>query len=76
MKIEIIQPYQSIHAIEALELPDFAVLIGRNGAGKTQLLEALKIGNAQIAGIGNEDIELFNMGSFSVSRLQCGNSVV
>lgn len=64
MKIEITQPYQSIHAIETTELPDFAVLIGRNGAGKTQLLEALKTGHAQIAGVGNEDIELFNMGSF------------
>ncbi len=64
MKIEIIQAYQSIHAIQATELPDFAVLIGRNGAGKTQLLEALKSGNAQIAGVGKEDIAGFNMDSF------------
>ena len=36
MKIELRQPYKSIQTLETQELPDFAILIGRNGAGKTQ----------------------------------------
>ena len=71
MKIEIVRPYRSIDAIETAELPDFAVLIGRNGAGKTQLLEALKAGDARIAEIDVADIELFDMHSF-----RSGNSNV
>ena len=65
MRIEFTEPYQSINAIESIELPNFAVLIGRNGAGKTQLLEALNLGLARIAGIRRENVDLFNMNSFS-----------
>ena len=64
MKIELTQPYHSINEVQTTELPDFAVLIGRNGAGKTQLLAALKAGAARVAGIGPDDIELFDMRTF------------
>ena len=43
MRIELRQPYKSIATLETEDLPDFAILIGRNGAGKTQLLEALNV---------------------------------
>ena len=42
MKIELKQPYKSISTLTTEELPDFAILIGRNGVGKTQLLGTLK----------------------------------
>ena len=64
MKIELNRPYKSIVALKTEDLPDFTVLIGRNGAGKTQLLEALKEGLAAISGIGVHEIELYDMGSF------------
>ncbi|MXY51909.1 MAG: ATP-binding protein [Gammaproteobacteria bacterium] len=64
MKIELTQPYQAISEVDTSELPDFAVLIGRNGAGKSQLLEALKVGHAQVAGVQTHQIELFDMASF------------
>ena len=64
MKIELRQRYKSIETLTTEELPNSAILIGRNGAGKTQLLEALKEGRAVIAGIGADEIEMYDMGSF------------
>ena len=48
MRIDLKQPYKSINTLTTEELPDFAVLIGRNGSGKTQLLNAIKEGRAAI----------------------------
>ena len=64
MRIELKQPYKSIAALTTEELPDFAILIGRNGAGKTQILQSLKEGQSVIPGIGADNIELYDMGSF------------
>ena len=64
MRIELRQRYKSIGTLSTEELPDFAVLIGRNGAGKTQILEALNEGRAKVPGIGAEEIELYDMFSF------------
>ena len=61
MNIKLNNPYKSIAALETEDLPDFAILIGRNGAGKTQLLGALKEGQAVIPGIGVDEIELYDM---------------
>ena len=64
MNIKLNNPYKSIAALETEDLPDLAILIGRNGAGKTQLLGALKEGQAVIPGIGVDEIELYDMVSF------------
>ena len=64
MSIELRAPYKSIHALRTEELPDFAMLIGRNGSGKTQLLEALRGGSAVIPGVDVTDTEFFDMSSF------------
>ena len=64
MKIELKRPYKSIETLTTEELPDFAILIGRNGAGKTQLLGALKERQAVIPSIGSEEIESYDMVSF------------
>ena len=73
MRIELKQPYRSIETLAAEELPDFGVLIGRNGAGKTQLLTALKEGQAVVPGIGQDDIELYDMVSFRPLNTDVGN---
>ena len=72
VKIELTHPHKSIKEIETTELPDFAVLMGRNGAGKTQLLSALKEGHANVAGVRKEDVELFDMGSFRAPNSRVG----
>ena len=64
MKIELIRPYKSITTLTTDNLPDFAVLIGRNGVGKTQILQALDEGAAAIPGIGNAESEFYDMVSF------------
>lgn len=64
MEINLVSPYRSIQSLETVELPGFAVLIGRNGAGKTQLLEGLTEGHLEMAGIARFDIEHFDMHSF------------
>ena len=64
MEIQLQRAYKSMEAFQAGGLPDFAVLIGRNGAGKTQLLEALEQGAATIHGIDSDQIELRNLSSF------------
>ena len=64
MRIELGQPYKSIETLATEELPDFAILIGRNGTGKTQLLEAIKNGPAKILGTARDEIELYDMTSF------------
>ena len=64
MKIELREPYNAIETLKAEELPDFAVLIGRNGTGKTQLLQAIHQGRAVVSGIAVERVEMFDMLSF------------
>ena len=64
MRINLRHKYESIASLTTDELPDFAILIGRNGAGKTQLLDALEKGAATIPGIGVNEIEKYDMVSF------------
>ena len=73
MRIDLQNPYKSIATLTTGELPDFAVLIGRNGAGKTQLLEAVKESQAKVSGIRSEDIELYDMNSFRAPNVNVGN---
>ena len=73
MRIDLEQPYKSINTLTTEELPDFAVLIGRNGSGKTQLLNAIKEGRAAIPGIGVNHIELYDMVSFRPPNANAAN---
>ena len=73
MRIDLNRSHKSITSLTTEELPDFAVLIGRNGAGKTQLLAALKEGQAVVPGIGRDDIELYDMVSFQTPNANVGN---
>ncbi len=73
MKIELQEPYKSIATLITEELPDFATLIGRNGAGKTQLLSALNDGMAIVPGIGADEIELYDMVSFQPPNTNSAN---
>lgn len=44
-KIKSIQKYLSIEGLLETDLPDFTVLIGKNGSGKTHLLKAIQNGS-------------------------------
>ena len=64
MKIELNRSHLSIKELATVDLPDFTVLIGRNGVGKTHLLEAIKAGHASIPGIQTSEIEKYDICSF------------
>lgn len=51
--------YKSITALDDIELPDFTVITGLNGSGKSQLLEAILQNNAGVQAL-SEDRELAN----------------
>ena len=73
MRIELKQPYKSIATLSTEVLPDFAILIGRNGAGKTQLLDALKEGAATIPDVGIDEIEKYDMVNFGSPNTGAAN---
>ncbi|PZO44938.1 MAG: AAA family ATPase [Pseudanabaena frigida] len=52
MKLSFLKSYKSIDSLPDIELPDFVVLTGVNGAGKSHLLEAIENGFMQIDNIG------------------------
>lgn len=64
IKIALNQPYMSIRTLKCPDLPDFAVLTGRNGAGKSHLLKAMSGGIAKISGIARRRIEFYDIASF------------
>ena len=41
MQISIRRSYKSIHMIQDIELPDFVVLTGKNGSGKSHMMEVM-----------------------------------
>lgn len=51
MKLLFQKPYKSIRFLNPIELPNFVVLTGVNGAGKSHLLEALETGAINVEGI-------------------------
>ena len=62
MKIKLGKAYMSLASIRpSVDLPDFAVLMGRNGVGKTQLLDAIMEGSATMEGISKADVEKYDM---------------
>ena len=64
MKITLKRPYRSIGALSCPELPNFVVLTGRNGAGKTQILQAIRNGSAAVSGVSKKQVELYDLSSF------------
>ncbi len=66
MKLEFITPYHSIKSYDSVNLSDLTVLIGLNGAGKTQLLESIKNGSSQIDQTPQHKISYYSPETFKV----------
>ena len=69
MKIEFKRPHLSITEFNPIESNiDFMILTGKNGSGKTQLLEALDNGSAQIDSIKPTQTVYFNYTDFKIEN--------
>jgi ABC-type Mn2+/Zn2+ transport system ATPase subunit len=55
MKLSFLKGHKSINSFPEIELPNFVVLTGVNGAGKSHLLEAIENGSMQIDNIAAHD---------------------
>ena len=73
MRLEFKHKYLSIKGLTAVELPNFAVLIGRNGVGKTQLLDAVKNGHISVADMPTQEIEKYDMDTFRPNKAEQGS---
>lgn len=64
MRLTFVKPHKSINSFPETDLPDFVILTGVNGAGKTHLVEAIENGSIQIDNLVHNPqtrpIRLFN----------------
>ena len=64
MHVSLKHPYLSIKEMGGFDLPGFAVLIGKNGVGKTQVLAGISNGQLDVSNVAPPDIELYDSNSF------------
>lgn len=68
MQLQFKKSYLSISQFNPVELPEFTVLTGVNGSGKSHLLEAIERRDVVIAGMENSKIVRFNYESFKLEN--------
>ncbi|HHT9136864.1 MAG TPA: hypothetical protein ACFYEK_06400, partial [Candidatus Wunengus sp. YC60] len=68
------QPYLSIDQFNPVEIPDFVVLTGINGSGKSHLLDAIDKRHVAVEGMENPHIVLFNYETFKLDNEQAFNA--
>ena len=64
MKLAWHSGHKSIGGLSAVDLPDFCVLVGRNGVGKSHLLEAINAKCVVVSDIGDYTTGFYDMASF------------
>jgi len=74
MRLKFNTPYLSIDDFNPVELPDFTVVTGVNGSGKSHLLQAIEKGHATIEGVQKTSIVLFNYETFKLENESAFNA--
>ena len=64
MHLQFKHPHLSIQSMNDVHLPSFAVVIGRNGVGKTQLLDAIANGHVAVVGVPTSRKVRYHLVSF------------
>ena len=64
MDLELQQPHLSIREMKQVHLPSFSAIVGRNGVGKTQLLDAIAEGHVSVSGVSPSDIQKYDISTF------------
>ena len=68
MQLTFRSPHLSITQFDPVDIPDFVVLTGVNGSGKSHLLEAIEKRQVVIQGFENAHIVLFNYETFRLDN--------
>ncbi len=68
MKIKFKEKYLSIEQFNEIELPDFTILTGINGSGKSHFLQAIEQAKVEIENIETSDIVHFNYENFRLEN--------
>lgn len=68
MKLKFKQAHSSIERFNDVIIPDFCVLTGINGSGKSHLLEAIENRKVQVEGMENAQIVYFNYENFKLDN--------
>lgn len=66
-------PYKSITSFSDIEIPGFCLVTGKNGSGKSHLLEAMQKGSIKTSATGNPSIEVALFDSESIIPKDTGN---
>lgn len=74
IKIIFKEKHLSIDSFTSINLPDFTILTGVNGAGKTHFLQALEQRKILIENLENESIVYFNYNNFYLENESIHNS--
>lgn len=74
MKLIYRSSYLSIEQFSPVEMPDFVVLTGVNGSGKSHLLDAIDKRHIAIEGMENPHIVLFNYETFKLDNESAFNA--
>jgi ABC-type branched-subunit amino acid transport system ATPase component len=75
LKLNFKNNHISIRHFDTVELPDFVVLTGRNGSGKTHLLQAIKAGQCSLDEFQPHEIQYFNYQNFIAQNASGQNTV-
>lgn len=70
MKLEFDHEYKSIGRFNPVDLEQFSIITGKNGSGKTHLLESIKRGSCKIDSIDAREIVLFDLIAFTIENEQ------
>lgn len=66
MKLSFVKKHKSISKLNSIDLGDFAVITGLNGAGKTHLLQAIENGSVKVEEIPTDEIIYYNYNDFNL----------
>jgi len=68
LRLNFKNPYLSIDQFDPIDIPDFVVLTGVNGSGKSHLLGAIEKRHVDIEGMEQANIVLFNYETFRLDN--------
>lgn len=68
MELKFLKTHLSINQFDPVEIPDFTVITGRNGSGKTQILQSIKNGCCQVDEVPVSSIRYFSGTDFQLDK--------